>query len=142
MSQTLGRDPLAEEIAAEMGMEIEKIHHIQRISQDTVSLEAPIGEDDEDSTLGEFIEDDKILSPDQEAARRLLNDQINEILTDLTPREQKILKLRFGLEDGVTHTLEEVGKEFGVTRERIRQIEAKALERIRVHEKAHRFKGY
>lgn len=142
LSQDLGRDPLAEEIASEMGVEVEKIHHIQKISQDTVSIDMPIGEDDEDSTLGEFIEDDKVLSPDQSAARGILKDHIQEILVDLTPREQKILNMRFGLEDGTYHTLEEVGKVFGVTRERIRQIEAKALEKIRQHEKAHRMRGY
>ncbi|MBI5742289.1 MAG: sigma-70 family RNA polymerase sigma factor [Candidatus Niyogibacteria bacterium] len=142
ISQDLGRDPLAEEIASEMGVDVERIHHIQKISQDTVSLESPIGEDDEDSTLGEFIEDEKMLSPDQGASRRLLKDQLNEIMNDLAPREQKILRLRFGLEDGITHTLEEVGKEFAVTRERIRQIEAKALEKIRQHGKSHKLKGY
>ena len=142
LTQDLGRDPLAEEIAAEMNIEIEKIHHIQKISQDTISIDAPVGEDDEDSTLGEFIMDETILSPEQEAARRLLKDQLREIITDLTPREQKILKLRFGLDDGITHTLEEVGKEFGVTRERIRQIEAKALERIRQHSKSKKLDGY
>ncbi|MBI1957585.1 MAG: sigma-70 family RNA polymerase sigma factor [Candidatus Niyogibacteria bacterium] len=142
LTQDLGRDPLPEEIASEMGVEVEKIHHIQKISQDTVSIDTPVGEDDEDSTLGEFIEDEKILSPAQEASRRLLKDQLREIMVDLTPREQKILKMRFGLDDGITHTLEEVGKEFGVTRERIRQIEAKALERIRQHTKAHKLEGY
>ena len=142
LTQDLGRDPLPEEIAAEMNVEVEKIHHIQKISQDTISIDTPVGEDDEDSTLGEFIEDDKILSPAQEASRRLLRDQLREIMVDLTPREQKILRMRFGLEDGITHTLEEVGKEFGVTRERIRQIEAKALERIRQHSKAHKLEGY
>jgi len=114
LTQDLGRDPLPEEIASEMGEAIEKIHHIQKISQDTVSIDTPVGDDDEDSTLGEFIEDEKILSPSQEAARRLLKDQIRDILIDLTPREHKILRLRFGLDDGITHTLEEVGREFGV----------------------------
>ena len=142
LTQDLGRDPLPEEIAAEMNVEVEKIHHIQKISQDTISIDTPVGEDDEDSTLGEFIEDDKILSPAQEASRRLLRDQLREIMVDLTPREQKILSMRFGLDDGVTHTLEEVGKEFGVTRERIRQIEAKALARIKGHEKSHTLEGY
>ena len=142
LTQDLGRDPLAEEIAAEMQIEVEEIRHIQKISQDTISIDAPVGEDDEDSTLGEFIMDETILSPEQEAARRLLKDQLREIITDLTPREQKILKLRFGLDDGITHTLEEVGKEFGVTRERIRQIEAKALERIRQHSKSKKLDGY
>ena len=142
LTQDLGREPLAEELAAEMSVDVEKIHHIQQISQETVSLEAPVGEDDEDSMLGDFIEDEKMLSPAQEAARKLLKDHITEILIDLMPREQKILRMRFGLDDGITHTLEEVGKEFGVTRERIRQIEAKALEKIRQHEKVIRLKGY
>jgi len=140
--QDLGREPLAEEIAVEMNMEIEKVRHIMKISQETISLETPLGGDDEDSTLGEFIEDEKEIMPSQSAARGLLRDQLKEIMSDLNPREQKILAMRFGLEDGVTHTLEEVGKEFGVTRERIRQIEAKALEKIRVHRKLDKLKGY
>jgi len=131
--QDLGREPLPEELAAEMGEPVEKVHHIIKIAQETISLEKPVGEGDEDSTLGEFIEDKKSLTPDQIASRKLVRDKLREIIADLMPREQKILKLRFGLEDGVPHTLEEVGKEFGVTRERIRQIEAKALERIRQH---------
>ncbi len=142
LSQDLGRDPLVEEIAAEMGLEVEKVRHIQKINQETISLEAPVGDEDEDSTLGEFIEDDKILSPVQQTAQRLLIDQVKEILIDLTPRERKILEMRFGLDDGVTRTLEEVGKEFAVTRERIRQIEAKALEKIRQHDKAKKLKEY
>ena len=142
LTQDLGRDPLAEEIASEMNLEVDKIRHIQKISQDTVSLEQPVGEDDEDSLLGDFIEDEKMLSPSQEAARRFLRDQVREILLDLAPREQKILQMRFGLDDGIPHTLEEVGKEFGVTRERIRQIEAKALMKIREHEKAKKLEGY
>ncbi|MDO8443266.1 MAG: sigma-70 family RNA polymerase sigma factor [bacterium] len=142
LTQELGRDPLPEEIAIEMNLPIEKVHHIQKISQDVVSLESPVGDDDEDSTLSEFIPDDKNLSPSQSASQVLLKEQIQEILIDLTPREQKILQMRFGLEDGVTHTLEEVGKEFGVTRERIRQIEAKALARIKGHDKAKMIEGY
>ncbi len=142
LTQDLGRDPLAEEIASEMNLEVDKIRHIQKISQDTVSLEQPVGEDDEDSLLGDFIEDEKILSPSQQAARRFLRDQVLEILNDLSPREQKILQMRFGLDDGISHTLEEVGKEFGVTRERIRQIEAKALMKIRDHEKSKKLEGY
>jgi RNA polymerase primary sigma factor len=133
LQQDLGRDPLPEEIAAEMGEPPEKIRHIIKVAQETVSLEKPVGDDDDDSTLGEFIEDKRTLSPDQIASRRLLRDKLRKIINDLPPREQKILKLRFGLEDGVMRTLEEVGKEFGVTRERIRQIEAKALEKIRQH---------
>ena len=140
--QDLGREPLPEEIAAEMGIEVEKIHHIQRISQETVSLETPIGKDEKDSILAEFIEDKKVVAPSVEAARTLLKERLKEILVDLTPREQKILAMRFGLEDGITHTLEEVGNEFGVTRERIRQIEAKALERIREHRALKKLKGY
>jgi len=140
--QDLGREPLPEEIAAEMEIEVDKVYHIQKISQDTVSLETPVGEDEEDSVLAEFIEDEKSASPSLEAARTLLKGRLKEILIDLTPREQKILAMRFGLEDGVTHTLEEVGKEFGVTRERIRQIEAKALERMREHGSLKKLKGY
>lgn len=140
--QDLGRDPLAEEIASEMNMDVEKVHHIQQISQETVSLEAPVGEDDEDSVLGDFIEDQKTLSPAQEASRKHLKDHLKEIMIDLAPREQKILRMRFGLDDGITHTLEEVGAEFGVTRERIRQIEAKALEKIRQHDKIVKLQGY
>lgn len=144
LSQDLGRDPLAEEIAVEMGVDVEKIHIIENINQDTVSLEKPIGDDDDKSTLGEFIADDKILSPDQEASHRILADQINEILGDLSPKERKIVEMRNGLGefDGVMHTLEEVGAEFGVTRERIRQIEAKVHEKIRSHDKAERLRNY
>jgi len=140
--QDLGRNPLPEEIAAEMGISVDKVHHIMKISQETVSLETPVGDDEKDSILGEFIEDEKELPPSLIAARELLKDQLKEILVDLAPREQKILKMRFGLDDGVTHTLEEVGKEFGVTRERIRQIEAKALGRIRDHRSLKKLKGY
>jgi len=125
-----------------MGLEVEKVHQIQRISQETVSLETPVGEDDEDSVLAEFVEDEKIPPPSVDAARNLLKERLQEILVDLTPREQKILALRFGLEDGITHTLEEVGNEFGVTRERIRQIEAKALEKIREHQNLKKLRGY
>ncbi|MFA6304379.1 MAG: RNA polymerase sigma factor RpoD [Patescibacteria group bacterium] len=128
--QDLGREPMPEEIAAEMGEELDKVRQIIKISQETVSLETSVGEDDEDSTLGDFIEDEKTISPDKVAALQLLKDHVQQIISDLTPREQKILEMRFGLLDGVAHTLEEVGQEFGVTRERIRQIEAKALERI------------
>ena len=144
LSQDLGRDPLAEEIALEMGVDVDKIYQIEKIDQDTVSLESPVGSDDDEgkSVLGDFIKDDKILSPDQEVSRRILADQLQEILGELSPKEHEILKLRHGLEDGIYHTLEEVGKKFGVTRERIRQIEAKALERIRTHDKAKRLRSY
>ncbi|MEI9966408.1 MAG: RNA polymerase sigma factor RpoD [Candidatus Moraniibacteriota bacterium] len=140
--QELGREPLAEEIAAEMNMEVEKIRHIQKISQETVSLETSVGDSDDDSVLGDFIEDTETVMPNQSASRKLLRSHITDILDTLTPREQKILKIRFGLEDGVTHTLEEVGQEFGVTRERIRQIEAKALEKIREHESLRKLRDY
>ena len=142
LMQELGREPLPEEIAAEMNLDVEKIHYIQKISQEVISLESPIGDDDEDSTLSDFIRDETSLSPDQLANYALLRDQIKEILVDLTEREQKILSMRFGLEDGIAHTLEEVGKVFGVTRERIRQIEAKSLEKIRAHEKIKKLEGY
>jgi RNA polymerase primary sigma factor len=140
--QELGREPLAEEIAAEMNIEVEKVRHIQKISQETVSLETSVGDSDDDSVLGDFIEDTEAVMPNQMAARKLLKSHIGDILEELSPREQKILKIRFGLEDGVTHTLEEVGQEFGVTRERIRQIEAKALERIREHENLKKLRDY
>jgi len=140
--QDLGREPLAEEIAAEMGVEVDKIRYIQKISQDTVSLEAPVGQDDEDSALESFIPDEDSITPSMSTARKILKTHIQEIINDLTPREQKILDMRFGLTDGVTHTLEEVGKVFSVTRERIRQIEAKALEKIRQHNKVDKLRGY
>ncbi len=139
--QELGRDPLAEEIAAEMGLEVDKVRHIQKISQEVLSIETPIG-DEEDSTLSDFIPDERNSTPAQLAAHALLRDLIREILVDLSEREQKILKMRFGLDDGVTHTLEEVGKAFGVTRERIRQIEAKSLEKIREHGRAKALEGF
>ncbi len=141
--QELGRDPLAEEVASEMGLEVDKIRYIIKISQDTVSLEAPVGDGkEEDSSLADFIPDEDVVAPPISAARKILKAYINEIIGDLTPREQKILDMRFGLSDGVTHTLEEVGKVFSVTRERIRQIEAKALEKIRQHQKIDKLKGY
>jgi len=142
--QDLGREPLAEEVASEMGVEVRKIHQIEKISQKTLALEAPIGGEDGDkeSTLEAFVEDEKTVLPSVSAGRKILREHIKDILETLDPREQKILRMRFGLDDGVTHTLEEVGQEFGVTRERIRQIEAKALERIRGHEKAKKLKGY
>jgi len=140
--QDLGREPLPEEIAAEMGIEVDKVYHIMKISQGTVSLETPVGADEENSILAEFVEDEKEVSPSLAAARTLLRERLKEILMDLTPREQKILSMRFGLDDGITHTLEEVGQEFGVTRERIRQIEAKALQRIREHRALRKLKGY
>jgi len=142
LSQDLGREPLPPEIAIEMGIDVEKVHTIEKIDQSTTSLDKPTDDDDEKSSLGEFIADDKIPPPDQEVSRRILRDQIHEILSDLSLKEQAILEMRHGLKDGVMRTLEEVGKEFGVTRERIRQIEAKAHEKIRQHDKAKRLMGY
>ena len=144
LSQDLGREPLAEEIADEMGIDVDKIHVIENIDQETLSLEKPTGDEDDKSSLGEFVSDDKILSPDQEASRRILADQINEILMDLSEKERKIVEMRngLGIYNGVMHTLEEVGEEFQVTRERIRQIEAKVHEKIRDHEKAYRLKNF
>ena len=129
--QNLGRNPLPEEIAFEMGLDVDKVQHLRTIKQKSVSLETPVGDDEKDSTLAEFIQDEKTPPPSLQAARNLLKDRLAEISAELTPRERKILALRFGLEDGISKTLEEVGQEFGVTRERIRQIQAKALERIR-----------
>jgi RNA polymerase primary sigma factor len=142
LSQDLGREPLAEEIATEMGIPVEKIHVIENISQETISLEQPVGSDDDKSTLENFIPDDKILRPDQESSRRILSDQIRSVLDELNPKERKILEMRYGLIDGIQHTLERVGEEFGVTRERIRQIEAKVHEKLRQHEKISRLKNY
>ena len=140
--QDLGRDPTVEELAAEMGEEVDKINHIMKISQDMVSLEVPVGDDDEDTQLGDFIQDVKNVSPDRAAGLQLLRDYVQNAIKDLVPREQKILEMRFGLMDGVTHTLEEVGQEFGVTRERIRQIEAKALERIQQSDLIKKLRDY
>lgn len=139
--QELGREPLPEEIAAEIGLEPSKIEQILKMTQETVSLEAPVGEE-EDSKLGDFIEDKQAATPDDSAAIQLLREQVRDILKYLTPREQKILRMRFGLEDGEMHTLEEVGREFGVTRERVRQIEAKALEKLRELKVHHQLKEY
>lgn len=140
--QDLGREPLPEEIAAEMGEPIEKVRHIINISQETISLETSVGEDEEDSTLEDFIEDVKNMTPDRSAALELLRDYVKDIIGELSPREQKILEMRFGLTDGVAHTLEEVGKEFDVTRERIRQIEAKAIEKIKQHGQIDRLRDF
>ena len=143
LSQDLGRDPLADEIAVEMGLEVDKVYQIEKIDQATVSLDTPVGDDgDKESTYGDFIADDKIPSPDQDSAHRILGDQVREILDDLSEKERRILEMRHGLIDGIQHTLEEVGKMFNVTRERIRQIEAKALEKIRNHDKIGRLKNY
>ncbi len=139
--QELGREPLPEEIASEMEMEVEKVNHILKIKQDIVSLEAPVGEED-DSRLGDFIMDEDSVTPEEAATYQLLREHVGNVLALLSPREQKILRMRFGLEDGRSHTLEEVGQEFGVTRERIRQIEAKALAKLRKHRESKKLKDY
>ena len=141
LTQELGREPLPEELAAEMEIDVDKVNHILKISQDTTSLDAAVGED-EDSSLGDFIKDVDSVSPEEAATYELLKEHIDDTLELLTPREQKILRMRFGLEDGRSHTLEEVGQEFGVTRERIRQIEAKALTKLRKHKDSKRLKDY
>jgi len=142
LNQDLGREPMPEEIAIEMDMSVEKVRHIIEISQDTISVDTPIGENEDNNTLSDFIPASDDVLPNQAAGRKLLEDHVKDVLVTLAPREQKILKMRFGLEDGVTHTLEEIGKEFGVTRERIRQIEAKALDRIRDHQYLKKLEDY
>lgn len=139
--QTYGREPTPEEIAKEMGISVDKVREIQKIAQEPVSLETPIGEE-EDSHLGDFIPDDDVPAPAEAAAFSMLKEQLVEVLDTLTEREQKVLKLRFGLEDGRSRTLEEVGKEFDVTRERIRQIEAKALRKLRHPSRSKKLKDY
>lgn len=139
--QQLGREPTAEEIAAEMGIAPEKVEEIHRIAQEPVSLETPIGEE-EDSELGDFLEDKDIPSPEEAAAQQLLREQLEEMLEELTDREREVLRLRFGLEDGHPYTLEEVGLRFGVTRERIRQIEAKALRKLRHPSRSKKLRDY
>jgi RNA polymerase primary sigma factor len=139
--QDLGREPLPEEISAEMEVDVEEIEKIIKISQETVSLEAPVGEE-EDSKLGDFIEDEEMESPRDAATYDLLKEDVDKILNKLEPREKRILEMRFGLESGTTHTLEEVGQEFGVTRERIRQIEAKALEKLKEQEEDTKLSEY
>lgn len=139
--QELGRDPSPEEIAKEMGMEVEKVREIMKIAQEPVSLETPIGEE-EDSHLGDFIPDDDVLAPAEAATYTMLREQLIDVLDTLTPREQKVLRLRFGLDDGRARTLEEVGKEFDVTRERIRQIEAKALRKLRHPSRSKKLKDF
>jgi RNA polymerase primary sigma factor len=139
--QELGREPHPEEIAKEMNMPVEKVREIMKISQEPVSLETPIGEE-EDSHLGDFIPDDDAPAPSEAAAYTLLKEQLMDVLDTLTPREEKVLRLRFGLDDGRARTLEEVGKEFNVTRERIRQIEAKALRKLRHPSRSKKLKDY
>ena len=141
MLQELGREPTSEEIAKEMGITVEKVREIKKISQDPVSLETPIGEE-EDSHLGDFIPDDDVPAPVEAAAYSMLKEQLMEVLDTLSDREKKVLMLRFGLEDGRPRPLEEVGKEFNVTRERIRQIEAKALRKLRHPSRSKKLRDY
>jgi RNA polymerase primary sigma factor len=142
LTQELNREPSNEEIAATMEMDVDKVEHIMKIKQDISSLDASVRDDEEDSVLGDFIEDEDAKTPTESASEQLLKEQVKQILGTLTEREQKILKLRFGLEDGKSHTLEEVGQEFSVTRERIRQIEAKALAKLRKHKDTRRLHEY
>ncbi|HEX9153510.1 MAG TPA: RNA polymerase sigma factor RpoD [Candidatus Saccharimonadales bacterium] len=142
LTQELNREPTNEEIAAAMDIEVDKVEHIMKIKQDISSLDASIRDDEEESVLADFIEDEDTISPEESATNQLLKEQVKGMLGALTEREQKILKLRFGLEDGKQHTLEEVGQEFSVTRERIRQIEAKALAKLRKHKDAKKLHDY
>jgi RNA polymerase primary sigma factor len=142
LTQELNREPTNEEIATAMEMEVDKVEHIMKIKQDISSLDASVRDDEEDSVLGDFIEDEDQKTPSESASEQLLKEQVKQILGTLTEREQKILKLRFGLDDGKSHTLEEVGQEFSVTRERIRQIEAKALAKLRKHKDTRRLHEY
>lgn len=142
LTQELNREPTNEEIAKEMEIDVDKVEHIMKIKQDISSLDASIRDDEEDSVLADFIEDEDTVSPEESATGQLLKEQVKDMLGALTEREQKILKLRFGLEDGKSHTLEEVGQEFSVTRERIRQIEAKALAKLRKHRDAKKLHDY
>jgi len=142
LTQELNREPTNEEIAKEMEIDVEKVEHIMKIKQDISSLDASVRDDEEDSVLGDFIEDEDSVSPEESATGQLLKEHVKDMLGALTEREQKILKLRFGLEDGKSHTLEEVGQEFNVTRERIRQIEAKALAKLRKHKDAKKLHDY
>ncbi|HKX23709.1 MAG TPA: RNA polymerase sigma factor RpoD, partial [Candidatus Saccharimonadales bacterium] len=142
LTQELNREPTNEEIAAAMDMEVDKVEYVMKIKQDITSLDANVRDDDDDSVLADFIEDDEAVSPEDAATTQLLKEQVKDMLGVLTDREQKILKMRFGLEDGKSHTLEEVGQEFSVTRERIRQIEAKALSKLRKHKDAKKLYEY
>lgn len=142
LTQELNREPTNEEIAKEMEIDVDKVEHIMKIKQDISSLDASIRDDEEDSVLADFIEDEDTVSPEESATGQLLKEQVKDMLSALTEREQKILKLRFGLEDGKSHTLEEVGQEFSVTRERIRQIEAKALAKLRKHRDSKKLHDY
>jgi RNA polymerase primary sigma factor len=142
LTQELNREPTNEEIAKEMDIDEEKVEHIMKIKQDIHSLDQSVRDDEEDSVLGDFVEDEETITPEESAAGQLLKEQVKDLLGGLSDREQKIIRLRFGLEDGKSHTLEEVGQEFSVTRERIRQIEAKALAKLRKHKEAKRLLDY
>ena len=141
LTQKIGREPTTEEIAKEMNITEDKVREIMKISQDTVSLDTPVGEE-EDSNLGTFIQDESAISPQESAAQVMLKEQLLEVLNTLTPREQKVIMLRYGIEDGHSRTLEDVGKEFNVTRERIRQIEAKALKKLRQPSRSKKLKDF
>ena len=144
MTQELNREPTIEELSKELDMEPEKIEYVMKIKQDISSLDAGVGRDgdEEDSVLGDFIEDEDTVSPEESATNQLLKEQVNDVLSSLSDREQKIVRMRFGLDNGKSHTLEEVGQEFAVTRERIRQIEAKALAKLRKHKEAKKLYEY
>lgn len=142
LTQELNREPTNEEIAKEMDIEIEKVEHIMKIKQDIHSLDQSVRDDEEDSVLGDFVEDEDTVTPEESATNQLLKEQVKDLLGSLSEREQKIIRLRFGLEDGKSHTLEEVGQEFSVTRERIRQIEAKALAKLRKHKDSKKLLDY
>ena len=142
LTQELNREPTNEEIAEEMELDVEKVEHIMKIKQDISSLDANVRDDEEDSVLGDFIEDEDTVTPEESATNQLLKEQVKNLLGSLSEREQKILRLRFGLEDGKNHTLEEVGQEFSVTRERIRQIEAKALAKLKKHKDSRNLMDY
>lgn len=142
LTQDLNREPTNEEIAKEMDIEVDKVEHIMKIKQDIHSLDQSVRDDEEDSVLGDFVEDEDTITPEESATNQLLKEQVKDLLGSLSEREQKIIRLRFGLEDGKSHTLEEVGQEFSVTRERIRQIEAKALAKLRKHKDSKKLLDY
>jgi len=141
--QILDREPSAEELAAELGLAVEEVRYLKKINQDTFSLDQPFSDDeDNNSSYKDIIKDESTISPEDSASQDLMMQQLNEILKDILPREQKVLRMRFGLEDGIPHTLEEVGEVFGVTRERIRQIEMKALKKLKNHPLINRLKEF
>jgi RNA polymerase primary sigma factor len=142
LTQELNREPTNEEIAKEMDMEVEKVEHIMKIKQDIHSLDQSVRDDEDESVLGDFVEDEDTITPEESATNQLLKEHVQELLSGLSEREQKIIRMRFGLDDGRNHTLEEVGHEFSVTRERIRQIEAKALAKLRKHKESKKLLDY